>query len=311
MSFDLLRALRIADEFKLKLVLLGNGYEYRVRKALNKTPIILPLAFPKVPEIEKPEQALDYGLDELQHWDRAASNPARLVEAGIPIAFTTEKLEKPDKEFWSRIRLTVRRGLSKDAALAALTSTPAEIFGVADRIGSIAPGRIANLVVSSGDLFSDEAARILTTWVDGKFYETDAAANRDPRGTWEVVVDRKTLPLTIEGELDKPEAKLGGEKVAFSTKDDAVLLIAPAKLFDKGEGAVRFSGRLTGEAISGSGDAPNEIKLAWTARRTSHLSPPRSRTKSHPRSIRRSIFLRAIPPAVSVEPPHRSNRPRC
>ncbi len=267
-ELDLLRAMRIADEFKLKPILLGNGYEYRVRKALNKTPIILSLAYPKVPEIEKPEQALEYGLDELQHWDRAASNPARLAEAGIPIAFTTEKLEKPDKEFWSRIRLTVRRGLSKDAALAALTSTPADIFGVGDRLGSIAPGRIANLVVASGDLFSDEAARVLTTWVDGKYYDTDAAASRDPRGTWEVTANGKTLPLTIEGELDKPEAKLAGEKATLSTKEDTFLLIAPAKLFDKGEGAVRLSGRFAGETISGSGDAPNEIKLEWTARRT-------------------------------------------
>ncbi len=169
-ELDLLRALRISDEFKLKPVLLGNGYEYRVRKALaTKRRSFFPLAFPKVPEIERPEQALDYELDELQHWDRAPSNPARLAEAGIPIAFTTEKLEKPDKEFWSRIRLAVRRGLSKDAALAALTTTPAEIFGVADRLGTIAPGRIANLVVANGDLFSDEAARVLTTWVDGIF----------------------------------------------------------------------------------------------------------------------------------------------
>ena len=91
-------------------MLFGNGYEYRVRKALaaTKTPIILPLDFPKVPEIERPEQALEYELDELQHWDRAPSNPARLAEAGIPIAFTAEKLEKPEKEFWSRIRLVVR-----------------------------------------------------------------------------------------------------------------------------------------------------------------------------------------------------------
>ena len=51
------------------------------RKALaaDKTPIILPLDFPKPPEIERPEQAVEYDLDELQHWDRAPSNPARLA----------------------------------------------------------------------------------------------------------------------------------------------------------------------------------------------------------------------------------------
>jgi imidazolonepropionase-like amidohydrolase len=269
-ELELLRALRIADEFKLKPLLYGNGYEYRVRKTLaaTKTPIILPLDFPKPPEIERPEQALEYDLDELQHWDLAPSNPARLAEAGIPIAFTAEDLEKPEKEFWSRIRLVVRRGLSKDAALAALTSTPAEMFGVADRLGTIAPGRIANLVIASGDLFSGDNTKILTTWVDGYYYDTDAASERDPRGTWEIASEGKTLALTVEGELDKLEVKLAGEKATLSTKEDAVLLVAPAKLFEKGEGSVRLSGRIAGEAIAGSGETPAGAVIRWSAKRT-------------------------------------------
>src|SRR5205085_341354 len=155
-----------------------------------------PLDFPKPPEIERPEQALEVELDELQHWDRAPSNPALLAEAGIPFAFTTQKLEKPEKEFWSRLRLAVRRGLNKDAALAALTSTPAEMFGVADRLGSIATGRMANLVIASGDLFENDG-RVLTTWVDGRYYDTDQARERGVRGTWDFVAEGKTLPLVI------------------------------------------------------------------------------------------------------------------
>ena len=273
-ELDLLRALRIADEFKLKPILFGNGYEYRVRKTLaeKKPPIILPLDFPKPPEIERPEQALEVELDELQHWDRAPSNPARLAESGIPFAFTTQKLEKPEKEFWSRIRLTVRRGLSKDAALAALTTTPAEMFGVADRLGTIAPGRMANLVVASGDLFADEA-RVLTTWVDGHYYDTDQARERDVRGTWELIAEGKTLPLVIEGKLEKLDAKLAGEKATVSMKDDAVLIIAPAKLFDKGEGSIRLSGQIIGETIAGTGDAPASPNLRWNAKRTAAFTP--------------------------------------
>ena len=273
-ELDLLRALRIADEFKLKPILFGNGYEYRVRKTLaeKKTPVILPLDFPKVPEIERPEQALEYELDELQHWDRAPSNPARLAEAGIPFAFTTQKLEKPEKDFWARVRLAVRRGLSKDAALAALTSTPAEMFGVADRLGAIAPGRIANLVIASGDLFADEA-RVLTTWVDGRYYDTDQARERDLRGTWELVAEGKTLPLVIEGKLEKLDAKLAGEKTTVSVKDDAVLVIAPAKLFDKGEGSIRLTGQVAGETIAGSGEAPGTANVRWSAKRTAAFTP--------------------------------------
>ena len=273
-ELDLLRALRIADEFKLKPILFGNGYEYRVRKALaeNKTPVILPLDFPKPPEIERPEQALEYELDELQHWDRAPSNPARLAEAGIPFAFTTQKLEKPEKDFWARVRLAVRRGLSKDAALAALTSTPAEIFGVADRLGAIGPGRIANLVIASGDLFADEA-RVLTTWVDGRCYDTDQARERDLRGTWEFAAEGKTLQLVIGGKLEKLEAKLAGEKTTVSIKEDAVLLIAPAKLLEKGEGSIRLTGQTAGETMAGSGEAPGAANVRWSAKRTAAYTP--------------------------------------
>lgn len=273
-ELDLLRALRIADEFKVKPILFGNGYEYRVRKTLaeKKTPIILPLDFPKAPEIERPEQALEYELDELQHWDLAPSNPARLAEAGIPFAFTTQKLEKPEKDFWARLRLAVRRGLSKDAALAALTSTPAEMFGVADRLGAIAPGRMANLVIASGDLFADEA-RVLTTWVDGRYYDTDQARERDLRGTWELAVEGKTLPLVVEGKLEKLDAKLGGEKATVSVKDDAVLVIAPAKLFEKGEGSIRLTGQIAGETIAGTGDAPGAVNIRWSAKRTAAFTP--------------------------------------
>ncbi len=305
-EMELLRALRIADEFKLKPVLFGNGYEYRVRKALaaSKTPIILPLDFPKPPEIERPEQALEFDLDKLQHWDRAPSNPARLAEAGIPFAFTTQKLEKPEKEFWSRLRLAVRRGLSKDAALAALTTAPAEMFGVADRLGSIAPGRMANLVVASGDLFSDEA-RVLTTWIDGHYYDTDLAAESDPRGTWEIAAEGKTLLLTVEGELDKLETKLAGEKAALSMKEDGVLLVAPAKLFEKGEGSVRLAGRIAAETISGTGEFPMGVTMRWTARRTAAYTPvkkpgatpsPLDKPLDFPETYPAGSFGRAAPP---------------
>lgn len=273
-ELDLLRALKIADEFKVKPILFGNGYEYRVRKALadKKPGIILPLDFPKPPEVERPEQALEIELDELQHWDHAPSNPARLAEAGIPFALTTEKLEKPDKDFWSRLRLAVRRGLNREAALAALTTTPAEMFGVADRLGSIAPGRMANLVIARGDLFGEDG-RILTTWVDGRYYDTDQAREHDIRGTWELVAESKMLPLVIEGKPEKLDAKLGDQKATVSVKEDTVLVIAPAKLFDKGEGSIRLTGQIEGETVAGNGDAPGLAQVRWSAKRTAAVTP--------------------------------------
>ncbi len=122
-------------------------------------------------------------------------------------------------------------------------------------------------MIASGDLFSGEA-KVLTTWVDGYYYDSDAARERDPRGTWEIAAEGKTLPLTVEGEVDKLDVKLAGEKATLSVKEDTVLLVAPAKLFEKGEGSIRFSGRIAGEAITGSGETPVGAEIRWSAKWT-------------------------------------------
>ena len=143
-ELDLLRAQKIADEFKLKLVLSGRGTEYRMAAALaeKKTPVIVPLNFPSVPEVETPEKAGDVSLATLQHWETAPANAARLAAKGVPLAFTTHGLRAPDSQFWPALRLAVKRGLAPDAALAAVTTAPAEMHGLADLVGRIAPGQI-------------------------------------------------------------------------------------------------------------------------------------------------------------------------
>ena len=60
--------------------------------------------------------------------------------------------------------------LSPDAALRALTLDAADILGLSDRMGSIAPGKIANLVVTDGDIF-DEKTKVKNVFVDGKWFE--------------------------------------------------------------------------------------------------------------------------------------------
>jgi len=108
---------------------------------------------------------------------------------------------------------------------------------------------------------------VLATWIDGQNYDGEKAEDRDPRGTWEVTAEGQTLPLIVEGEAGKLEAKLAGEKAAFTIDKDAVLLVAPARLFGKGGGAARLPGRIAADNISGSGDAP-AATLRWSAKRT-------------------------------------------
>ena len=125
-----------------------------------------------------------------------------LDKAGVRIALTTHGLKEP-QEFLPAIRKAVARGLSPQSALRALTIHPATMFGVADRCGSIEPGKIANLVITDGDLFSQKT-KILATWIHGQRHEVEKPAPFDARGTWELTwkdkPDQALLWLTLQGE---------------------------------------------------------------------------------------------------------------
>ncbi len=278
------RILQIAEEFKLRVVLRGSGTEYRVlpRLAAAKVPLIIPVNFPPAPEVETAERALDVTLDELEHWQEAPANASRLAKAGLRFAFTSAGLEKPDK-FWTHLREAVKRGLSGDDALAALTTVPAALWSSEDRLGTIEKGRIANLVVASGDLFKDEDAVVVTTWVDGEPFETEKGHERDLRGTY---------ALTLTGFPDaKPSFKIEGDparpKVTFGEKDNAAAsvqggrfgFVPAARLLGIGlqDGAARFSFELparVGEVLEGNALLPDGRELRWAARRTAAFVKP-------------------------------------
>jgi N-acetylglucosamine-6-phosphate deacetylase len=210
-----LRADRFAREFVLKMIVRGSGREYRRLEAISATgrPVIVPLDFPKPPNVGTPEAALGVSLRELMHWDLAPENPARLVEAGVPIALTTDGLKSP-KEFLAAVRKAVERGLDADAALRALTIEPAEWFGAGDRLGTLEVGKAAHLVVADGDLFA-EKTRVLATWVDGRRYEVVEAPLVDLRGTWRVTPTarrKKRFLLELSGEPSRLEGTVRLDK---------------------------------------------------------------------------------------------------
>ena len=130
-ELDYQRALNLRDEFNLDIVLVGNGYEYRMRELLAASGVatIIPLDFPGAPRVDTPDGALGVSLEQLQHWELAASNAAFLQQVGVPFAFTTDGLDNPGNEFWENLRAAVQRGLDEDTALAALTTVPAQLVG--------------------------------------------------------------------------------------------------------------------------------------------------------------------------------------
>ncbi|HLU48760.1 MAG TPA: amidohydrolase family protein, partial [Planctomycetota bacterium] len=203
------RADSIARELSLRLVIHGTGREYRRIDAIRalRRPIIVPLDFPRPPDVGTPESALDVSLEELLHWDFAPENPARLVAAGIPIAFTSEGLEDR-RQFLARVRRAVRRGLDPNEALRALTTLPAELLGISSELGTVEPGKLASIIVTDGDIFDDDT-KIVDVWVRGTRYELETPEWFDVTGTW--TIDSK-LGAPIESlTLDARGRGLRGE----------------------------------------------------------------------------------------------------
>ncbi|MBL9186337.1 MAG: amidohydrolase family protein [Opitutaceae bacterium] len=281
-ELDLLRAQAVADEFGLRLVLRGRGAEYRMASALaaKKTPVILPLNFPAVPEVETPDKAGDVPLSTLQHWELAPANAARLAAQAVPVAFTSAGLRAPDTQFWNAVRLAVRRGLAPDAALAALTTVPAQALGAADLVGTIAPGRLAHLVVATGDLFAAQGgAEIAEVWVDGVRFETEAAHKVEARGTWTIAWRGATAPADLRIESRggaRPRARLGDKDLTFTQTRGQLTLLAPAELFlgPEAKGTVRLAGTVAGGTIEGTGLLPDGTALRWSAERTAAAERP-------------------------------------
>jgi imidazolonepropionase-like amidohydrolase len=122
-----------------------------------------------------PEKSRDSDPDELEPMrvlelrDRAPSTPAALVQAGVKFAFYTDRIERP-RDAVRAVRRAIEAGLSQEDAIRAMTLSAAEIFGVAGQIGSIEPGKIANLVVTSGDLFQDKT-QVKFVLIDGVKFE--------------------------------------------------------------------------------------------------------------------------------------------
>ena len=192
-----LRSAGLAREFGLRAVLVGNGEEYQMLADVRATglPIVLPVAFPAAPDVDDDDVAQNVEMEELRHWKAAPANAARLHDAGVEFAFTSHGLEKRE-QFRARVTKAVSQGLPEPAAVAAVTTAPAHLLGVDDRLGTIERGKIADLTVTDGDLFGDKT-RILEVWVDGDRYEV-----RDPKrdnfeavaGRWKVVMARKGEP---------------------------------------------------------------------------------------------------------------------
>ncbi len=300
-ELDYQRTARIVDEFDLDYAFLGNGHEYRKTALLREmgATVVLPLNFPEAPSVENPDRSLEISLEALQHWDAAPANAAVLAKTGIQFSVTTNRLKSPGKTFWKNIRKAVESGLEEEEALAALTTHPAELLDLSGKIGKIASGKIANLVVADGNLFKEEKSKILSVWIDGQRYANKAADAIDPRGTW--ALDWKGVEGPTEWKISGKPAKLEIEAKGetFSAKLDAktVLAFPPAALFDLGEGIIQISAVLDDNRWSGTGILPDGKVFSCSGERTAPYSEEEDADMETPKEERQLPEFTASYPA--------------
>jgi imidazolonepropionase-like amidohydrolase len=171
------QAARLAGEFGLNYCMVASGQEWR-RPLLAKdaaATLIVPLNYPEIPKLTEEDDWNALTLDQLRAWDWAPEDAALLRQEGVEIALTTFQLEDK-KNFRHNLALALDRGLSEDDALAALTTVPAKLCGVSTNLGTIEPGKIANLTVVSGKGYFDPESKVTAVWIDGRFYRTETEA---------------------------------------------------------------------------------------------------------------------------------------
>jgi imidazolonepropionase-like amidohydrolase len=195
---ELLRAVAIAREAGITAACVGHGDEYKRAGeiAAAGVSLVVPVDFPEAPDVSDPAQALEVTTEELRHWQAAPGNPAALARHRVAFALTAQGL-KEVKKFRAGVAAAIERGLDPRDALAAVTTQPARLLGLQDRLGTLAPGKIANLTVTRGELFS-ENGQVVEVWVDGRRYETPGEGG--VKGTWALHQGavRETLVVAVD-----------------------------------------------------------------------------------------------------------------
>jgi len=170
---DVRRALALADEFKIKVAVAGAPQASRLASLIKQRslPLLVSVNF------DPPRAATFFGAEdeerERKDIEEAQKNPAELHKAGVRFALVSGYAAS----FLDGIRKAVEKGLPREAALKAVTLDAAEAVGIADRTGSVETGKIANLVLWSGEPLAKDA-KVKMVFVDGQLYEPDERPDR-------------------------------------------------------------------------------------------------------------------------------------
>jgi hypothetical protein len=301
---EISRALDLAKEFKLRVIIAGGSESYKVAARLKaeNVPVLLSLNFPRkgaaggggagggglgggrggAAGADEPEP-----MATLRARVQAPKTANALAEAGVTFAFESGS---DYTDLISNVRKSITAGLPADRALRALTTAPADLLGVNDRLGTIEVGKIANLTITRGELL-DSTGHISQLFIDGRPVAIVAAApasgaagggrgNRpgvDASGRWNatVTIDGRDREITLYLQQDNDqlsgvlEGTLGGGEVLNGTIDrDGNFYFTATVSLKNGTEEAEFSGTLGRDGIRGQVDADGYRSAAFAGSHT-------------------------------------------
>jgi imidazolonepropionase-like amidohydrolase len=153
---DIKAVIKFADDTKTKAIILGGQEASRAAIELKQKniPVIYTNIFTSPARDDDP-------------YDEFYAEPGKLQKAGVQFCIATNAENAVIRDLPEQAGIAAAFDLSKDEALKAVTLYPAQILGVADKIGSIEVGKIANLVVTDGD-FLDNRTKVKYLFINGR-----------------------------------------------------------------------------------------------------------------------------------------------
>ena len=293
---DIHRALDFADEFTLKPALLIRGDYSRAIDRIIKSKVVVLLAqdFGGKPKIETPTNADKLTIDlkpprrvqqdQIDTWSKNFALLNRLFKSGVPVALGSFGSNNP--QFVIRnIQTAAKNGVPVNLLLKSVTSTPAELVGLGDRLGAIQVGKLAHLTVLTGPL-EDERSKVRHVFVEQSHYEfntnakpvvpeSSLAKNADVAGKWNLQIEGSSEKLIAVVEFsqdkdrlsghfksDRGNGKLSSGKVVDQKVEFAVAIGAGARSVE-----LQFKGTLAKGSLNGKLRSAFGAETAWSAKR--------------------------------------------
>jgi len=269
-----MRAAKIAKEFGKVYIYKSDGKEYQRINDMKATgaSFIIPLDFPAPYDVTDPFDARNITYEQMKHWELAPTNPATLEKAGIRFAITSDGLDKAS-DFWTNLRTAIDYGLTEKQAIKAVTVTPAEMLGIADKVGTLTKGKMANFIITSTSIFKKDNV-IYENWIEGRQYVVSKMDVADLRGRYNLTGEGlSAITLNVGGtpgsytvSADLNGADSTRAQGTFVRTGDQVSIYFDLK--SNPAGNVRLSGyisSLSPTTLRGEGLLPDGTTTRWAA----------------------------------------------